>query len=261
MMSDESVVTPEPEVPAAVDPAATAQAEPAADAVETKAPETQDDGDDGDGEKRKGRSGWQRAQRQIHELNERNARLERMVESLVAKPPAGAEDKADGEPKPDDFTTVDAYVKAVVDHRVKQALPVAAEQISARTQEVAARTAYETRANAVRENTPDFDDVLGSAPPVPSVVAQAILTDENGPKIAYALARNPEIIHAMGNLSPAQQLVKLGMFAAQALADKPKLTKAPPPARPVGSGAPVASRSAAIDRATTIDGIRSALSK
>ncbi len=77
-------------------------------------------------------------------------------------------------------------------------------------------TAYNQRAAAFAAENPDFSDVVGSLEipaHVSSAVEQSILAETNGPQIAYELARNPEIVSALGAMTPAQAAAKIGRIA------------------------------------------------
>jgi hypothetical protein len=100
---------------------------------------------------------------------------------------------------------------------------------------------YSKKANAFREKTPDFVEVLEAADDVPMsfTVRQAIL--KTGPELAYLLAKNPEELERISKLHPIDAAEAIGEFKAIHLkAEKKeskeiKTTKAPAPITPVGS--------------------------
>lgn len=81
-------------------------------------------------------------------------------------------------------------------------------------------TSYSQRLAAVREEIPDYDDVVTKTAarrewPCPPVVALAIMDSEVGPKVAHHLATNREEAIAISRLSPIEQAMAFGRLEAK----------------------------------------------
>lgn len=114
---------------------------------------------------------------------------------------------------------------------------------------------YNDRRTKALERLPDFVEVAEAESVKISVpMAHAIMQHENGPEIAYWLGRNPDEAARIHGLTTGQsfppghpmagqpvpdvqrQLFALGAIVDKAVAaTKPQVSKAPPPATPVGS--------------------------
>lgn len=147
------------------------------------------------------------------------------------------------------------WIQKQVDRRVESAV----KQIEIRQSEVAIRQAFETRAVEFSKTTPDFNLVL-SNPALPKLAPDAavvVIKSENGPAIAYHLGKNPDVATRIAKMDPPSQAAAIGRLEEQiirATADAKntqepsktvikapaKVTKAPPPPKPVSGGtAPV----------------------
>ena len=76
---------------------------------------------------------------------------------------------------------------------------------------------YHQRAQAFTELHPDFPDVIANLelpPHVAPAVELAILGEECGPQLAYELAKNPQLIHDLDSLTPAQAAARIGRVGA-----------------------------------------------
>jgi hypothetical protein len=75
---------------------------------------------------------------------------------------------------------------------------------------------YRERAQAFAAENPDFSDLVGALelpPHIAPAVELAVLTEVNGPQIAYELARNPQIVTDLAQMTPAQAASKIGRLA------------------------------------------------
>jgi hypothetical protein len=101
---------------------------------------------------------------------------------------------------------------------------------------------WASRVNDFRAQTPDFDDLVGSADVVVSnEVRDAIFESDVGPKILYHLAENPDVAQKLQGMTAIGALRMIGKLEAK-LEDSPaptpretvvKTTKAPPPIQPI----------------------------
>lgn len=178
-----------------------------------------------------------------------------------AKPKVTAETPR---PKRDQFDDPEAYDEALVSWTAKQtAAEVRAEieaeadrkaKADAKTAQDAERTktqteraeAWASKREAFMKDHPDFEDVAESEDvKISPVMTALILEADNGPELAYALGKNPEQSARIAQLtSPAKVALEMGKFAASIeAAKKPKVSKAPPPAKPLGSRADAGKKS------------------
>ena len=141
------------------------------------------------------------------------------------------------------------WIQRQVDKRVQAAV----QQVESRQSEVAIRQAFEQRTVEFRKTAPDFDVVI-SNPALPQLdkdAARAVIKSENGPAIAYHLAKNPDLAARIARMDPYSQGQAIGRIEGQLLAKevtqkepsketkpvKPvSVTKAPPPPKPVSGG-------------------------
>lgn len=159
----------------------------------------------------------------------------------------------EGKPIPEKFDTHAEYVEALTDWKTEQKLKEREEKASREKviseQQKVAQT-YQEKLAAFKEKTPDFldveadlDEALAEARVAPTAaMSQAFLTAENGPQLAYELAKNPKEFVRICKLDPFTAAVEIGKFAAklEAKTSAPqqtnKLTNAPRPLDPIGSG-------------------------
>ena len=174
--------------------------------------------------------------RQKHEAAREAAYWRGLAETRAAK--ETTQEKPAGKPSADQFEDHSEYVEALTDWKLEQKL---AER-DARTQEQAKATTWQERANAAKAEMPDFDEVMASSSaPMSAAMAEAIKESDIGPKVAYHLAQNPDVAARLANLSPTSAAREIGkleatLSAAKAPAPAPRVTTAPRPATPIGSG-------------------------
>lgn len=165
-----------------------------------------------------------------------------------AKTPEAPKAKADeGKPDPNSYATHQEWVEAVADWKADQKLKQleekqAKERVQSEQQKVV--QTYLDRKAAFSEKTPDFDEVVHEVDdiPVSLTVQNIILKAENGPQLAYELAKNREEYARICKLPPMEAALEMGALKAKLLAksspstEAKKLTNAPKPLEPVGSG-------------------------
>jgi hypothetical protein len=201
-------------------------------------------------------------QRRIDKLNSAKADAQREAEywkrlalekqgAGEPKPAAKVETKAsqEGKPDPDKFETHIEYVEALADWKIEQREKVR-EQESAKAKLLSehqqALKAHSERVQSFAEKMEDFQDVLESVDDVPvsPAVQELIVSSENGPELMYELAKNRAEFERINKLSPLAAARELGRLesklgAQSSAKEKPepkKLTNAPKPLEPVGSG-------------------------
>lgn len=225
-----------------------------------------------------GKSGRSGAQERIQELvAERNA-LRKYGEYLLAQVEASRKgttpvEPAVSQPQSDDTkedlapTLESADYDPVklnklqnewINRQVKKQVESAVKTIETRQSEHAVRQAFEQRTAEFRKTSPDFDMVIAN-PALPSLApeaAKAVVRSEQGPAIAYHLAKNPDLAARISRLEPVSQAVAIGRLEEQLTRSKTetkdttkepskqvtkapvKVTQAPPPPKPVQASAP-----------------------
>jgi hypothetical protein len=177
---------------------------------------------------------------------------------------AEATAKAAEKPTPDKYGTYDEYVEALTDWKADKKID---DKLGERDKANAEKSAAEKRQQAWRERTekavkemPDYDAVIEAAADTP--VAQhlrEILDDSDyGARLLYHFAKNPDVIERLNDMKPSAAAREVGRIeasfdrpatpdpepeaAVEAEPEAPlaRRTKAPAPAKPVGSGRSVA---------------------
>lgn len=216
-------------------------------------------------EKPKAKGGFQR---RIDKLTARNHRLETENSDLASRLEAierrlggasqAVQEKADdSKPDPQKFLeqgkTHEEYVEAIAKWAVKQERE--AQKREEETQSVQAYRAeviaeYNKKASEARGKYEDFDEVLAEKPEnaVPPQVLDAIVEAENGPDIAYYLAKNPEVTKSLWSMSPIRVIAEIGKISAKLMTSGEKtsekrVSKAPPPPAKVPGGTALTSKS------------------
>lgn len=164
------------------------------------------------------------------------AEAERLRQELSKK--SGPQQEKSGDaPKPEDFKTVAEYIDASVEHGVTKKLATLKQEFEQTQRQSASnqlQSEFEVRVNKIRDEIPDYDDVIAAAVAskvtVPAHLSQFVVESEKGPRLAYELAKpeNREKLQQLVKLSPVRALAELGKMEA-ALEVKP-VEKAPPAA-------------------------------
>lgn len=190
----------------------------------------------------------QREEAREEARREREAResLEAKVRELESRSkPEKVE--ASEEPRPEQFTDMYEYAKALTDYKVDQRLSEekqkeAQAKVEAQRQEVI--NTWAKRVESAKAEMPDFEDMVGSADVVVSnEVRDAIFESDVGPRILYHLAENPEIAEKLQGMTVTSALRTIGKLEAQfekaEAQTKPVVgkSKAPAPINPIRSAA------------------------
>lgn len=188
------------------------------------------------------------ARQEAQREREARERLEAELASLKTKAnPVKDEPKFDEEPKPEQFTDMYEYAKALTDYRVDQRLQEEKQKEAVAKAEAERQKVINTWAKRVEEakaEMPDFEDMVGSADVVVSnEVRDAIFESDVGPRILYHLAENPEIAEKLQGMTLTRALATIGKLEAQfektAPQTKPVVgkSKAPAPINPIKASA------------------------
>lgn len=155
---------------------------------------------------------------------EREAResLEARLKELEAKvnPPAQQPDDELGEePKPEQFSDMYEYAKALAEYTADKKLIERDKEEKARkaaAEQEAKFKAWADRVNAAKNELPDFDDMVQSSDVrVSDPVRDAIIESEHGPKILYYLAENAEFAKKLGDMSVVSAVREIGKIEAR----------------------------------------------
>lgn len=230
------------------------QTEPAKD--EGDKPETDDgdepepetaekEGDEGEeGDKPRKRSGVQRLKARNSQLMQELSARERELDEMRSRT-ATASDPADKEPQEADFngdffaferakTAFDVRRVIREENRNAQALNInkqRGELLRERSE------AHQERVEAAKEFIKDYDQAVASAPPINREVGEEILSSEKSELIAYHLAKHPEKISALNNMTGRELAREIGRLEGSVRAPSAKhQTSAPPPPSTVKGG-------------------------
>lgn len=156
----------------------------------------------------------------------------RQSESQPA-PPAQPQFGPEG-PRLEQFENYDDYQRALIRH---EASAIASQQAQQYARQQAVQT-FEQRLSKVEGRPKDFRKVIeevftDQSLPISQAMAQAILTDEAGPDMAYYLKSNQRELQKLASMAPLQQAVEMGKLAAKLQQQPPKPTNAPPAVNPV----------------------------
>lgn len=155
-------------------------------------------------------------------------------------------------PEPKDFADAFAYAEALADYKVETKLSeerARVQQEGVERENERVKNEFIARINTFRKETPDFDKVMsGSEQIVPQHIQQYLVESEDGPRIAYHFARNPDELERLARLSPIRAIAELGKLETAIV--KPKVvtmtesktvaaanvSKAPAPIETLGGG-------------------------
>lgn len=248
------------------------QGEPSApeEEAQPQAQDNQGDGEaqegegDGEGEKKPEPKPYQKRINEItrarREAEARAANLEKLVldmaqgrqQSDQSQPQGQKEPVAPKPPREEDYPDHAAYQEALLDYKVD--LRIAERESRERqSREAEQRQAEQAQASqegqrraakmveAARAKFADFDDVVLANKDLkitPVMVDAMGLEEKHGHDVAYYLGKVPEEAARIAALPPAHQVLEIGKLAAKIeTAGRKKITKAPPPAKPLGGRA------------------------
>jgi hypothetical protein len=180
-------------------------------------------------------------------------------DAVTAKPETKAAEGRPDKPKLENFDSYDKwqdaqdeYLEKLAEWKVDQREQVRNEQArqqQAQQQQAAIAKTWTERLEATRARIPDFDDVVQGAiadhnVQISRAMSEAITESEQGPDVVYYLAKHPDEARRISALSPLAAAREIGKIelkvTPEAEPDKTaevKVSKAPPPVKPVGSKA------------------------
>ena len=226
-----------------------------AETAETSEPseteqEVKDEDESEQSEEKKPKKGFKK---RIDKLTKKNAELEKKLAFLegrvTAEKPVEAKVEAqpEGKPTPDKYATHEEFLEALTDWKVDQrekAKEAKSQEEKAKSEILSKVDVYTKGVEQVQEKFDDWEDVMDGVNHIaPSLaVQQLLLESENGPELAYHLAKDPKEFARINALSPVAAAREFGKFevkhqSAQKESKETKTTKAPAPIKPVGSKA------------------------
>jgi hypothetical protein len=190
----------------------------------------------------------QREEARAEAQREREAResLEAKVKELESRSQPQKVEPSE-EPRPEQFTDMYEYAKALTDYKVDQRLAEekqkeAQAKVEAQRQQVI--NTWAKRVESAKAEMPDFEAMVGSADVVVSnEVRDAIFESDVGPQVLYHLAENPEIAEKLQGMTVTSALRTIGRLEAQFEKAEPQTksavgkSKAPAPINPIRSAA------------------------
>lgn len=183
----------------------------------------------------------QREEARKEAQREREARmqLEDRLRQLEQRSAPQVQEAQDGKPRPEQFEDAFKYAEALAEYTANLKI----QQMKQETEREKFVKTWSEKVNAVKDELPDFDDMVASSDVVvPNHVRDAIMESEQGAKLLYHLAENPEIAEKIAKLPPISALREIGKLEAR-LEAKPQASqetvtpveksKAPEPIKPI----------------------------
>lgn len=195
--------------------------------------------DSGEAVKKPKLTGWQR---KIQKL-ERELEAERLKNVAPSTPAAAPQVNSDQKPILDNYQTYDDYIEALTEFKATQ---VAEKKLAERENKVKTEQvnqSWNTKvAEAVKE-MPDYHEVVSEYADVPvrQEILDAMRESDIGPKMAYHLAKNPDLLDELNGQSVSAYTIhkELSRLESELTGNKEqnrpavKISKAPPPITPV----------------------------
>lgn len=229
-------------------PAITEQA--SAQTTEQEQPQGQTEGEQPEGGEQQAEKSEQQpkkngVQKRIDELTRKAHEAERQAafwREQATKQSASSTDA----PKPTRgaFGSDDEYFEALADWKAEQKVgelrkQTQAEKLAeAEQQQTATRfELYQERVSTALDAMPDYHEVVGGSDvPAEAHVLEAILDSEQGPQLAYHLAKHPDVAQRLNEMTPVQAAREIGRLEAQLAQPK---TETPPPKRTTNAPPPI----------------------
>ena len=197
----------------------------------------------------------QREEARKEAQREREARmqLEDRLRQLEQKAAPQVQQPSDSKPRPEQFKDAFEYAEALAEYTANLKI----QQMKQETEREKFVQTWAEKVKAVKDELPDFEEMVASASDVvvPDHVRDAIMDSENGAKLLYHLAENPEVAEKIAKMPPISALREIGKIEAR-FETKPQETiapvvksKAPEPIRPIRAS------KGAVDVPMTSDGV------
>ncbi len=206
------------------------------------------------------------AEKRINRLTAEKRSLEDEVHNLrgqveAGKKPAELAVEEAKKPVAEDFETTEEYLEALTDFKADERFKKNQAEEAQKAEQQEQQEVFEAfgeRQDKARAAHDDYDEVVGGGNlQIPQSALLAIIELDNGPDVAYHLAKNPELPKKLMDLSPLKAVAEIGRLSAilatpaqeaanppahrtpEQEAGKPPAPKkpasgAPPPITPVG---------------------------
>jgi len=166
-------------------------------------------------------------QKRFNELTEKNRNLEAKISQLEKTKPINYQDP--GAPKIEDFDDDIDFARADATYQATKAVisTLNQDRQAQEQQQVVANTqhqldTYTQRVASFKTDTPDFEsvingsrlqtqDAMGNLTPA----TEAILQADNGPKVAYHLASNPDVAMQLNGMNPIQAAMAVAHLSTE----------------------------------------------
>jgi len=204
----------------------------------------------------------QREEARKEAQREREAReaLENRLKELEVKVNPQPVEQVNAKPSPSQFNDAFEYAEALAEWSAEQAiLNREKAETERKVQEERSKVikSWNERLETVKADLPDYDEMIASASDitVSDEIRDAMLESEQGPRILYHLAENPELAEKLNSMSKVSALREIGKLEARFEAkETPKETpkteaetkpsvaksKAPAPISPIKTSSAVA---------------------
>jgi len=196
---------------------------------ETALADADEDDADGDEEaKPKSRKRRRRASGNERRLQAETKALQARIARLEASTQAANQPATQSEPKQEDFTDYAEYVAARAEWKVAQNQQRRDSEVARTHAQRAFQSSVETfevRCDEARDRIADFDDAIKGINDIElsPAMTHILVESENGPDMAYHLAKNPQKTRQIARMNPVQAAVELGRISAVVTpASKPK---------------------------------------
>lgn len=135
------------------------------------------------------------------------------------------------QPRLEDMTA-EQRVEYLAEQKARKAFEDYQQQEQAKHRALNERQVWQQKIAQVKDELPDYDEVVAdSTIPMPNDLLQAIMQSDDGPRIAYHLASNPEYAYRLASLPPRdrdREFLKLELkMESQRSAPKAQATKKP----------------------------------
>lgn len=183
-----------------------------------------------------------RAQERIQQLAREKAEMAAKLAEYEAK--AQQPQVADQAPQIADFDSYDDYLKAQQEWTIDQAAKRIEEKQNQQqqTQESARREAeFYTAIEELGSEGVDiaaYEQKINALPQLPVTVDQFGLSAKDQLLLIKQLADDEDTWHEIAGMTPIQAAAKIGQIIAKPKVAAPKVSKAPPPVKPVKANAP-----------------------
>jgi len=120
---------------------------------------------------------------------------------------------------PTTFATIEEYTDYLVEKKMSEKMAIIDHKNAQSAAQRMAETkiqSFNTKAAAFLEKNPDFYDVINDPLiETTTIIQDALIESENGPDVAYYLAKNPAELAKLNNMTPYQQVLALGKIEAK----------------------------------------------